>query len=68
MANHTDDKELMRIGAFYVIVLLFGISAWFILDPIDLRSQIDRFLLVPLITAFAAGVLALLLWERLFKR
>jgi hypothetical protein len=62
------DKSLMRICAFFAAMLLFGIAAWFIVDPVDLRSWIDHYLLAPLIGAFAALMLILVLWERLSKR
>ena len=52
-------------GVFLVFLLLLGIHSWYSIDPIDLHSQIEHYILAPLLIAFAVGMLALLLWLQL---
>jgi len=68
----SEKKRLWLGGLGFVILLLFGIWGWFTIEPVDLHSQIDYYLVVPLIIAFAAVMLIVwliallsLYWERL---
>jgi hypothetical protein len=39
-----------------------------LLDPVDLHSQIDHYVVAPLLIAINSVLLIALLWRRLFKR
>jgi hypothetical protein len=55
-------------GAFLLFLLVLGVYSWFSITPVDLHSQIEHYILAPLLIVFAVGMLALLLWARLYDR
>ena len=54
-------RKKFWITVFLVFLLLLGIHSWYSIDPIDLHSQIERYILAPLLIAFAVGMLVFLL-------
>jgi hypothetical protein len=55
-------------GAFLLFLLVLRIYSWFSIAPVDLQSRIEHYFLAPLLIVFAVGMLALLLWARLYNR
>jgi hypothetical protein len=63
MTNDPYQMRRMWLGCVgFVVLLLLGICGWFTIEPADLHSQINRYLVVPVIIAFAAvGLIVVLL-------
>jgi hypothetical protein len=55
-------------GAFLVFLALLGVYSWYAIAPVDLHTRIEHYILAPLLIMFALGMLALLLWARLYNR
>jgi hypothetical protein len=56
------------LGAFLLFLLLLGVYSWYAIDPVDLCSQIEHYILAPALIAIAVGMLALFLWTGLYNR
>lgn len=55
-------------GAFLVFLSLLGVYSWYAIAPVDLPTRIEHYILAPPLIVFALGMLALLLWVRLYNR
>jgi hypothetical protein len=53
---------------FLVCLLVLGIYSWYSIDPVDLHTKIEHYILAPLLIVFAVGMLVSLLWIRLYNR
>jgi len=48
-------------GAFLVFLALLGVYSWYAIEPVDLHTRIEHYILAPLLIVFALVIL-LLLW------